>query len=90
MSDMRIKDTTEYPSSSDGFKRTMGCDTKNANMKFGQMHVNASQQVLASHVAAFPEHFTTLPLLTGVAPLQEVTIMSHVAFASQHMGGTCK
>lgn len=41
----------------------------------------ASQQVSASHVAAAPEQCTSLPLFTGLAPLQGEKL-SHVAFAS--------
>jgi hypothetical protein len=42
----------------------------------------ASQQVLASQEARFPEHCVALPTFTGVPPVQEVN-WSHVAFASQ-------
>ena len=47
----------------------------------------ASQQVAASHVAAFPEQATPLPLFTVlvVSPLQPNGVVMHVAGASQQV-----
>ena len=52
--------------------------------------LNASQQVLVSHVVAPPEHHTVLPLLTGLAPVWSQLKLSHVATALQHQPCTRK